>query len=135
MSRMTDKYECIINLQPPSSEKHPPMDRLSRATQFAPFAALTGYEDVIAETGRHTDSRIYLSDDEKLSINDAIKDLVGKGISLVCFVPDERKDGGSYEKAEGTLRRIDPASGVLVLDDGRRIRIDDIVSAKKSCRG
>ena len=132
---MRDAYDDIILMEHHTSKTRPRMPLSARAAQFSPFAALTGYEDVIAETGRHTDSRIYLSDDEKLSINDAIKDSVGKGISLVCFVPDERKDGGSYEKAEGTLRRIDPESGVLVLDDGRRIRIDDIVSAKKSCRG
>lgn len=128
-------YQDMLDMPRHVSRRHPQMSLSARAAQFSPFAALTGYEDVIAETGRHTDSRIYLSDDEKLSINDAIKDSVGKGISLVCFVPDERKDGGSYEKAEGTLRRIDPESGVLVLGDGRRIRIDDIVSAKKSCRG
>ena len=128
-------YQDMLDMPHHVSRRHPQMSLSARAAQFSPFAALTGYEDAIAETGRHTDSRIYLSDDEKLSINDAIKDSVGKGISLVCFVPDERKDGGSYEKAEGTLRRIDPASGVLVLDDGRCIRIDDIVSAKKSCRG
>ena len=128
-------YQDMLDMPRHVSRRHPQMSLSARAAQFSPFAALTGYEDVIAETGRHTDSRIYLSDDEKLSINDAIKDSVGKGISLVCFVPDERKDGGSYEKAEGTLRRIDPESGVLVLDDGRRIRIEDIVSAKKSCRG
>ena len=128
-------YQDMLDMPRHVSRRHPQMSLSARAAQFSPFAALTGYEDVIAETGRHTDSRIYLSDDEKLSINDAIKDSVGKGISLVCFVPDERKEGGSYEKAEGTLRRIDPESGVLVLGDGRRIRIDDIVSAKKSCRG
>lgn len=128
-------YQDMLDMPRHVSRRHPQMSLSARAAQFSPFAALTGYEDVIAETGRHTDSRIYLSDDEKLSINDAIKDSVGKGISLVCFVPDERKEGGSYEKAEGTLRRIDPESGVLILDDGRRIRIDDIVSAKKSCRG
>ena len=128
-------YQDMLDMPRHVSRRHPQMSFSARAAQFSPFAALTGYEDVIAETGRHTDSRIYLSDDEKLSINNAIKDSVGKGISLVCFVPDERKDGGSYEKAEGTLRRIDPESGVLVLDDGRRIRIDDIISAKKSCRG
>ena len=77
----------------------------------------------------------YLSEEEKLAIDEVVRSAVGGMISLVCFVPDERKDGGSYEEAEGTLRRIDPESGVLVLDDGRRIRIEDIVSAKKSCRG
>lgn len=128
-------YQDMLGMPHHVSRRHPQLSLSARAAQFSPFAALTGYEDVIAETGRHTDSRIYLSEEEKLAIDEVVRSTVGGVISLVCFVPDERKDGGSYEKAEGTLRRIDPESGVLVLDDGRRIRIDDIVSAKKSCRG
>lgn len=128
-------YQDMLDMPHHVSRRHPQMPLSARAAQFSPFAALTGYEDVIAETGRHTDSRIYLSEEEKLSIDEVVRSAVGSMISLVCFVPDERKEGGSYEKAEGMLRRIDPESGVLILDDGRRIRIEDIVSAKKSCRG
>ena len=38
--RGKDDYEDIIGLPHPVSKKHPPMPLLSRAAQFAPFAAL-----------------------------------------------------------------------------------------------
>lgn len=41
------KYADIINLKRPVSLKHPAMDRIKRAAQFSPFAALTGYEDTV----------------------------------------------------------------------------------------
>lgn len=42
-------YEKIIKREHPKSEKHPPMPRLNRAAQFAPFAALTGFDDKIED--------------------------------------------------------------------------------------
>ena len=41
------KYDDIINLPHPISKKHPRMDEINRAAQFAPFAALTGYKETI----------------------------------------------------------------------------------------
>jgi len=46
------KYDDIINMEHPTSKKHPRMDGLNRAGQFAPFAALTGLDDAIEETGK-----------------------------------------------------------------------------------
>lgn len=45
-----NKYADILPLPHPESKKHPRMPRSTRAAQFAPFAALTGYEDAIAKT-------------------------------------------------------------------------------------
>jgi len=44
-----DNYDDIINLPHPVSKKHPQMSMMQRAAQFAPFAALTGYDDAINE--------------------------------------------------------------------------------------
>ena len=44
---MTDRYDDIINLPHPTSDKHPRMKMLDRAAQFSPFAALTGYDDSV----------------------------------------------------------------------------------------
>ncbi len=41
------RYGDIINREPPVSKKHPRMAMEMRAAQFAPFAALTGYEKVV----------------------------------------------------------------------------------------
>ena len=47
-----DSYEDIINLPHPVSKKHPQMSMMQRAAQFAPFAALTGYDAAINEAAR-----------------------------------------------------------------------------------
>ncbi len=47
-----DSYDDIINLPHPVSKKHPQMSMMQRAAQFAPFAALTGYDAAINEAAR-----------------------------------------------------------------------------------
>ena len=47
-----EKYKDIINMEHPTSKKHPRMSMEARGAQFAPFAALTGFEDELEETGR-----------------------------------------------------------------------------------
>ena len=54
---MTD-YEDIIHLPHHVSSRHAQMPVSDRAAQFAPFAALTGYGDVLREVRRTTDRRI-----------------------------------------------------------------------------
>ena len=49
---MNENYDDIINLPHPVSKNHPQMPMVSRAAQFAPFAALTGYGEAISETVR-----------------------------------------------------------------------------------
>lgn len=46
------KYGDIINLPHPRSNRHPHMSAEARAAQFAPFAALNGFETAIRRTGR-----------------------------------------------------------------------------------
>ena len=62
-------YEDIINLPHHVSSKRPQMPMLDRAAQFSPFAALTGYDDAIHETGRLTDEKIDLSEEEKEALD------------------------------------------------------------------
>ncbi|MGN0188285.1 MAG: hypothetical protein ACI395_02095 [Candidatus Cryptobacteroides sp.] len=45
------RYDDIINMEHHTSKRHPKMPLSDRAAQFAPFAALTGYEDMIERTG------------------------------------------------------------------------------------
>ena len=46
---MTNEYDDIINLPHHVSKEHKQMSMQARAAQFAPFSALKGYEDAIAE--------------------------------------------------------------------------------------
>ncbi len=132
---MIDNYADIIGRAHHVSKVHPPMPMESRAAQFAPFAALTGYEDAIAETGRQTDRRIELSDEDKRRLDETmakLRDSVGEHplIRVSYFQPDERKDGGRYQTIEGALRSIDEVQGDLLMTDGQKValeRIDDII--------
>ena len=103
-----------------------------RAAQFAPFAALTGYGDVIKETARQTDAKPELSEDEKEILDYKIQLACGlpgekPGVVITYFVPDEKKSGGAYHTAGGRIRRINSDAGQLVLEDGMQIPLDCIV--------
>lgn len=50
MLKNSGKYDDIINLPRHVSKKHPRMSLEARSAQFAPFAALTGYDEVIRDT-------------------------------------------------------------------------------------
>ncbi len=51
-------YDDIINLPHHVSKRHPQMPMWNRAAQFAPFSALTGYDDAIQETAKENE-RMY----------------------------------------------------------------------------
>lgn len=70
------KYEDIIGLSRPVSKKHPPMSRENRAAQFAPFAALTGFEGAIKETARVTGEKIELDETQKTFLDEKLKVLL-----------------------------------------------------------
>lgn len=107
-----NKYEDIINLPHHVSKTRKPMSLYNRAAQFAPFAALTGYDDAIKETSRITEQRIELSEELKNMLNQKIK-LISENIklqpkvSITYFVPDNKKSGGVYKTISGNVRRID----------------------------
>ena len=126
------KYGDIIHLPHHVSSVHPHMPVSDRAAQFAPFAALTGYGEVIKETARLTDEEPDLSEDEKQELNYKIQlacALPGEKpeIVLTYFVPDRKKSGGACHTARGKIRRIDPDAGQIILEDGMRIRLDCVV--------
>ena len=105
----------------------------SRAAQFAPFAALTGFEGVIAEKGRLTDSFTELDDDMKEDIDlklELLYSMVSDSpeATFTYFVPDRKKEGGSYSTVTGRIKKIDDIERVIILRNGTRIRIDDLFS-------
>lgn len=134
MSRKNQEknYENIIRLPHHISKSHPPMPISDRAAQFAPFAALTGYGEVIKETARQTKRKPELSDDEKQVLNYKLQRAVfvpGEKpvVTITYFLPDEKKTGGAYCEAFGRIRKADTDSGVLIMEEGRKIELDQIV--------
>ena len=103
---MSDDYKDIINLPHHVSSKRPQMPMLDRAAQFSPFPALTGYDDAIHETGRLTDEKIDLSEEEKEALDRKQQILMERlgdhpALTVTYFVPDAKKSGGAYVTKSG----------------------------------
>ena len=126
-------YDDIIRLPRPTSMGHPRMALPDRAAQFAPFAALTGYEAAIAETFRLTDDRMELDEYTKAALSDRLR-VIADGdagqypVSITYFRPDARKRGGDYATAAGTVRKIDEYHRIVVMAGGLKVPIDDIIA-------
>lgn len=130
---MSGPYDDIIDLPHPTSTRHPRMPMANRAAQFSPFAALTGYEDAVQETARQTVARPELTEEEKSHLNAELQALAEKigehpTVSLTYFQPDERKAGGAFVTAEGAAKKLDRHTGMVILDDGRKIPVENLMS-------
>ncbi len=128
-----DKYKDIINLPHKQSTKRPRMPLLDRAAQFAPFAALTGYDDAINETGRLTDEKTELSEENLNELNMKYQILVDKLddekiVSFTYFVPDGTKSGGAYITKQGIVKKVDDYERLITLYDSTKIPMDDILA-------
>ena len=131
MRKAKDNYNDIINLPHHVSSKRPQMPMIDRAAQFSPFAALTGYDDAISETGRLTDEKIDLSEEEKEVLDRKQQFLLEKiderpALTVTYFVPDAKKSGGAYVTKSGNLKKIDAIERWMQLTDGTRIPLDDV---------
>ena len=130
---MNGKYDKIMGLPHHVSKTRPQMPMSDRAAQFAPFAALTGYDSAIKETGRLTDERIELDEGALTALNmryqllmDALDD--APEVTITYFQPDERKAGGKYVSAVGVVRKVDDFERRITMQDGAKIQMDDVLS-------
>ncbi len=129
---MSKDYSDIINLPHHVSETRPHMSMRDRAAQFSPFAALTGYDAAVKETARLTDQRAELDEEMKQNISERLNLIqenlaAASVVEITYFVPDERKEGGAYNTAIGTVKKIDEYQRLVVLTDGTDIPIDEII--------
>jgi len=132
---MTNSYDDIIHLPHHVSKTRPQMPILDPAAQFAPFAALSGYDAAIRETARLTDERLELDEHMKSVLSDKLQIIAERiderpEISITYFVPDKKKDGGAYVSAGGTVKKIDEYERIVLMDDGTVIPIDEIISVE-----
>lgn len=129
-----NNYDDIINLNRPIS-KRPSSSMESRASQFAPFAALVGYDSEIKETARLTDKKIVLDESQKeiLSnklnyLNERINDQ--NEVTITFFVKDSKKSGGKYQQKTGIIKRIDLVNQKIKFMDNTIINMKDITNIK-----
>ena len=129
---MSGNYDDILHLPYPIPSRFPRMSAVDRAAQFSPFAALTGYEETIQETGRLTDNPAELHEDARADLDRKQQLLLEMRnghpeLSVCYFLPDERKNGGAYVCVTGTLRSIDPIGRILQMENGTQIPLDAII--------
>lgn len=130
---MTDKfpYEDIVNLPPHISKKHPQPTMLERAARFAPFAAITGYEEMVLEEARVTEERVELDEGTLAILNEKLN-IIHESldsepiIKITYFEPDKKKSGGAYVSVTGTVKRIDEYERIVIMSDRKKIPIDEI---------
>ena len=133
-------YADIIHLPHHKATNRPHMSMHDRAAQFSPYAALVGFDGIIAETGRLTDRKVELSEseivllDQKLTlIDDVIQDGHHPEITVVFFVKDSLKDGGEYLEYTGKVRQVDAVERTIVFlaengrSAGKKVSIDDVM--------
>ena len=128
-----DLYEDIINLPHHVSKTRPQMSMIDRAAQFSPFAALTGYDAAIKETGRLTDEKIEMDEEALNTLNMKFQLLVDSladepEITFTYFKPDERKAGGAYIDVTGKVKKVDDFERLIVMQNGTKMPMDDILN-------
>lgn len=127
------RYEDILYLPHPAPRQK--MSPWQRGAQFSPFAALTGFEDVVAEEGRLTEQPLELAEDAKQALNAALAQLKEgererPQAVVTWFCPDSRKEGGSYITTLGRLKKLDEDNQQLILTTGEVIPLRQIYFAQ-----
>lgn len=128
---MNEKYKDIIYLPHKQSSTRPHMPIADRAAQFAPFAALVGYDEAVRETARLTESRRELSEGALEQLNaklNYIQEHLNEKpeVTITYFQPDSKKSGGAYLTCTGIVKRVDDYEHIVLMQDGKEIFIDDI---------
>lgn len=125
------KYDDIINLEHHVSKNHPQMSIYDRSAQFAPFAALTGYEESIKKAGEIYDSKIELSDDKIEELSLIFAQLLSKNkqeevmVKVTYFFHQNDENNGKYIELVDIFKSIDITKKVIKIGS-KTINFSDI---------
>ena len=131
-----NEYKDIIDMKYPDPEIEADFPvSVKRAALFAPFDALTGYDDAVMETARITDYQIELDENEKQRLNNELLFLfenINKKpeVSFTYFIKDEKKSGGAYITTTGIIKKYKENEKTILLENKKEIPIEDIVFIK-----
>lgn len=130
---MSENYDDIIDLPHHVSATRQQISMMDRAAQFSPFAALTGYDAAIKETGRLTDQKVEMDAEALNVLNMKFQILIDRlaeepEVTFIYFKPDERKDGGAYIDVTGIVKKVDKFERLIVMQSGTKIVMDDILN-------
>ncbi len=129
------RYEDILHLPRPKPRQE--MAPWQRGAQFSPFAALTGFEDVVAEEGRLTESPVELAEDARTALNERLAALKEKEkqrpqVVVTWFCPDSHKEGGRYVTSIGNLKKLDEIQKQLIFASGECIPLEKILFVQEN---
>lgn len=130
---MDDRYTQILYHPRPVPQQRLPMPVRDRAAQFAPFAALTGYDGAIGETGRVVEQPIFLAQDALEELDAAIQKIRQNieqlpEAAVTWFLRDSRKQGGSYVCTRGRVKQVDVPGGLLLFTSGQTVPLREITA-------
>ena len=126
-------YNDLVNLPHHVSASRQPMSSADRAAQFAPFAALTGYEDAVAEAGRITGTHIELDEQQQVELNRRFNLLMTNitrlpEVEVEYFVPDMLKSGGEYVVYRGVIKKVSISDKRIIFQDDTVIQLNMVVA-------
>ena len=126
-------YADILDSPHPVSRRHQPMSRQNRAAQFSPFAALTGYEDLIRESARYTADREISEEDRKNDLDHKLSLLLLAAdtkplVTVTWFCPDDKKEGGEVRTFTGRFLGFKEYEQLLLFEDGPALSPEDILA-------
>lgn len=128
---MNEKYNAILYKNYEGSKNHRKMPNSSRAAQFMPFAALTGYDDSIQEASRTTSQKKELTEQEKEVLDYKLKKIIEEKenpiIKVTYFVQDTYKEGGEYITEELEMKKVDEIKHVIYFRNHGTITLEDIL--------
>lgn len=134
MRKKAERYSDIINLPHHQSVRRPHMSVYNRAAQFAPFAALVGYDQMVQDAADILllDKRVILSEDQKAILDENLKILKEQitdqpKVHVLYFDKTANELGGGYISYTGGLRRIEEYPDRLIMMDRKEIYIGDIL--------
>ncbi len=126
-------YQDIIDLPHYELKYHERMSMEKRAAQFASFDALLGFKEEIKEKGRRTTKEKQLTEEEIELLNYELQELKPKDkVKITIFIPDSKKEGGSYQTIEGYYQKIDPITKELFFTNKKRISLQQILYIQRN---
>lgn len=132
---MSTPYDDIMDLPHPTSKLRPRMPIGDRAAQFAPFAALTGYNEMIRESERQTVERPELTEERAAELSARVRLVQDRAaerpfVEIQMFEPLDGMQGGRITILTGAVRRVDEAMRILEFTDGRSVALDNICALR-----
>ena len=128
------RYDDILNLHRPVNPRRKPMSLSGRAAQFAPFAALSGFEDAVDETARETDSDTELCEDRLAELSEILRRALEREarprMRISYFVPDINKDGGELRYVSHRIKYVDTTFGEIIFENGESISLKSVRDLK-----